>query len=317
LLVSAKVSARILREQLHNTWLFLYVFLVVWIVVLAWGMLERRRLKLEIGRREVYWMGWMSLSVVSTAVLYGLGTNGIVARRFPKTVPVSDALAVGFILALPIFAWNRMQQRRELSHRDENLSLHPRSGYTTLRLNEIDASTPDHAHQEELATPQEGITLSTFQMPSPDTTAIANIDRLLESTMLTVSPKPEPIAAPVQTSLAAVPSPAVVAVEPIASTAPLVSTKEDFRDRLKTLNEAWQRIESAGQEIDLWFEAQRREALSRLEKHPGARGTDVATLPSKDFLSEKLAAVDADWAAIHGAAREITRWFGDSPVEKS
>ncbi len=304
-----------MREQLHNTWLFLYVFLVVWIVVLAWGLLERRRLELGVGRREVYWMGWMSLSVVSTAVMYGLGTNGIVARRFPKTVPVSDALAVGFVLALPIFAWSRMQQRRELSHQDESLSPRPRAGYTTLRLNEIDAPKPAYAGLEE--PPQEGLTLSTFQMPSPDTTAIANIDRLLESTMLTVSPKPEPIAAPVQTSLAAVPSPAVLAVESIASSAPPVSTKEDFRGRLNTLNEAWQRIESAGLEIDQWFDAQRREALARLEMHPGARGTDVATSPSKDFLNEKLAAVDADWAAIHGAAREITRWFGDSPVEKS
>lgn len=58
-------------------------------------------------------MGWISLSVFSAAVLYGLGTNGLLVRRFPKAVPLSDMLAMGFMLALPAVAWSRLYRQQE------------------------------------------------------------------------------------------------------------------------------------------------------------------------------------------------------------
>jgi hypothetical protein len=86
-----------------------------------------------------------------------------------------------------------------------------------------------------------------------------------------------------------------------------------LREQLQLLNEAWDRIERSAQEIDQWFDEQRREAIARVERHPGVSPSDGRAEAQQDFLNEKLAAVDADWAAIRRSALEISRWFGDAP----
>lgn len=314
LLTSVRVSAELLREQLHNTWLFLYVFLGVWGIVLTWGLLERRRLKLRVGRREVYWMGWMSLSVISTALLYGLGTNGLLARRYPRAVPVSDALAIGFVLALPVFAWNRLQRRRDEDDDAEEIA--PRRAYSTLRLNEDDRSLrPRASFQDHLRRPvQEEFTLQSFQTSPADAGSIAAIDRLTETAPSpTLSQFASSRELPVAPSVSAAPFELAAPTSPAASAAPAAPSAENFREYLRVLNESWERIERTGKEIEHWFDQQRLEVLSRLEKHPGVRGAAAPAPPSTDFLNEKLAAVDAEWAAIRRAALEISRWFGDVP----
>ncbi len=317
LLVSVRVSAELLRERLHNTWLFLYVFLGVWGIVLTWGLLERRRLKLRVGRREVYWMGWMSLSVISTAMLYGIGTNGLLARRYPRAVPVSDALAIGFVLALPVFAWNRLQRRRDEDEDGEEVG--PRRAYSTLRLNEDDGYLrPRPRFQDRLMQPaQEGFALQSFQTTA-DAGTIAGTDRLIETAQFPTATQLEPLREP-----PSAPSPSTAPFElaastaPAASAAPVLSSPENFREHLRTLNESWARIERTGKEIEHWFDQQRLEVISRLERHPGVRGTTAPAPPSTEFLNEKLAAVDAEWAAIRRAALEISRWFGDAPAANS
>jgi hypothetical protein len=342
LLASARISAGILREQLHNTWLFLYVFLVVWLIVLAWSVMERHRLKLGIGRREVYWMLWMSLSVVSAAVVYGVGTNGIMARRYPKAVPVSDVLALGFVLALPIFAWSRMQRRRAEKREDHEFSREPGPVFTTLGLNGHDSFDQPRAPFQEIMiqAPQEGPAVPNLLTPTPDARAIAAMDKLLENTVLTVTRAPETVAEPQPvademirsvTVMTAAAAPAIAA-EPVIAAGAVAATKpaikaapaaaavsiapltEDFRENLKTLNAAWGRIESAGEAIDRWFDEQRRQVIAHLETHPAVRPFEAPAPLSENFLNERLTAVDADWAAIRRSALEITRWFGDAPA---
>jgi hypothetical protein len=306
-LTSAGNSAKRLRDQLHNTWLFIYVFLGVWFIVLTWGLFERRRLKLGVGRREVYWMGWMSLSVITTACLYGIGTNGIVARRYPKAVPISDALAIGFVLALPVFAWSRLQRRREEDREAEELLPAAPTSHAMLGLNAEDSIAPPRARFQEpgMRHPEEGIALQSLRTPLPDTGKVTVMDRSAETTV------------PVINQLQAVPAPLPEPIREAAPTAPVVSSTEGFREHLRTLNEAWGRIERSGQEIEQWFDEQRSRVISRLEMHPGARAPEPPPQISKDFLNEKLAQVDADWTTIRRSALEISRWFGDAPAAKS
>ena len=299
---SAGNSAKRLREQLHNTWLFIYVFLGVWLIVSTWGLFERRRLKLGVGRQEVYWMGWMSLSVISTACLYGIGTNGIVARRYPKAVPISDALAIGFVLALPVFAWSRLQRRREEDREAEELLPAAHTSHAMLGLNGEDSIAPSRARFQEpgMRYPEEGIALQSLHTPLPDAGKVTVMDGSAETTVPVIS-QPQGGPAPLQGS---------------TPTAPGVSSTGAFREHLRTLNEAWGRIERSGQEIEQWFDEHRRQAISRLEMHPGARAAEPPPQISKDFLNEKLAQVDADWVTIRRSALEISRWFGDAPAAK-
>lgn len=339
LLASAEISAGILRQQLHNTWLFLYVFLIVWLIVTGWSLLERRRLRLEVGRSELGWMGWMSLSVGSMAILYGLGTNGFLARLYPVAVPVSDGLALAFVLALPVFAWRRMQRRGNESLAE--VDPQPRPVYTTLGLSAIEPlpltreSFQETSMQPMISIPEEGLALPNLLTPAPDVRAIAAIDNLMEiaaqtvprsfdavdavgqpqALMLETSPvaPAAPVAAVIPfapVAMVAAPSPAAASASTAVSVAPLT---EDFRENLQAMNAAWGRIEHAGQELEQWFDEQRRQALAHLETHPGARRTQAPAVLSENFLNEKLTAVDSDWAAIRRSALEIARWFGDVP----
>jgi len=116
---SALVS---LRERMHTTWLFLVVFAVVWLACLVWMEVERRRRGLRFTGGEGFWIFGFTVAVSAVAVLYGLGTNGILARRFPGVIPVSDVVALGFILALPLAVWvrlDRLQEQEEDAELDE------------------------------------------------------------------------------------------------------------------------------------------------------------------------------------------------------
>jgi hypothetical protein len=321
-----------LRRRMHDTWLFLYVFGAVWVVVLAWGLMERNRLKLEVGRSEVYWMGWMSLSVISTAILYGMGTNGILARRYPRAVGISDALALGFVLALPVFAWSRLHRQREEEPEGEDPAILHRRRFTTLQLDLGTPFTPASAPSAGSALPRE---------PQMEVVAQAFGAASRGGTMVTMEGVIEPAAVPELPTLSLMQEPplepigeAVPAASPSAPVSPALSSAPPssaslrppsvgltppaalvFREQLRTLNESWARIEQTGQEIEQWFDLQRQQVIAHLERHPGVREAENPAQLSNDFLNQRLAAVDAEWAAIRKAALEISQWFGDVPAK--
>jgi len=108
-----QTSALYFRERMHTSWLFCVVFAAVWLACLLWMHFGRRGRGLAFNRKEALWMGGISLLIFSAAALYGFGTKGMVPRRIPALVPVSDTFAVGFILALPVITWSRIRRRHE------------------------------------------------------------------------------------------------------------------------------------------------------------------------------------------------------------
>jgi hypothetical protein len=276
---SLRAAASVFLERMHRTWFFFVVFAAVWLVVLLWILMERRGRQLPFNMQEVYWMGWMSLSVFSAAVLYGMGTNGILTRRFPRSVMVSDVVAVGFMLALPVVAWSRLQRQQKevemMRNSVEEMAPPYRAG-GILGLNEGSSGTHlverRAAWQEAAAAAEQN-----------------------ESTAVAVSATPPVIEA------RGIEQPVPVAVEQ-----PAANSVAGFREHLSALNESWQRIEKIGQEIEQWFDEQRRQAIAQLELHPGLRKS--TGLPS-DFPAQKLAAVDAEWAQIRKASQALNRWL--------
>lgn len=323
--VSATLAAAsAFRERMHTTWFFFGVFAAVWLACLLWMQFERRRRRLSFNRREAFWMGWMSLSVLAAAVLYGLGTNGVFTRRFPGIVPVSDVLAAGFMLALPVVAWSRLNRQEEEGADEESdeADLLPRSsGMLGLNDDAANARLVESFSKLEVRPEVRPVDLlpavQIFHPERPGELAKAAASRLIESAELPIPPEaplPEP-------SLPVPPfpsSPPAVAA-PVAETAAQPPAKgiDEFRNQLSALNSSWQRIEAIRGEIDDWFEQRRREAIAHLETHPGMRGPHLTANLFQDFPNDKLAAVDTEWAEIRQAALEISRWFGDVPAPVS
>lgn len=291
---SVRAAALALREQMHGTWFFFAVFAAVWLLVLLWMLMERRSLELRFNLQEAYWMGWMSLSVFSAAVLYGMGTNGILARRFPKSVMVSDVVAVGFMLALPVVAWSRLQrQQKEVE----------------AVGNPVEENVPAYRTGGMLG-------LSHFNQTRQDEPVIRVVERRIswhEEAPVADQGKAIAVAASVtppavEAQVAGQPWPA--AVSPVAGE-PAMNSVAGFREHLVALNQSWQRIEAIGQEIEQWFDEQRRRAIAQLELHPGLRGS-ANPLPS-DFPAQKLADVDAEWARIRRASLALNHWLEERP----
>jgi hypothetical protein len=309
LLVNIKTAVLLLRERMHNTWLFLYVFLAVWVTVLVWGFVVRRRLELPSGLREFYFMGWISLSVFSTAVLYGMGTNGIMARRFPKAAPAADALAIGFVLALPVIAWARLQrQRTEQDELEEQPSPYRRV-HSSLGLFDDESSVRllEKPEVRAVAVGENPFGLKLVPAEPPSMLAITTTDRLIQSAEM-------PAANSQETANRS--NDMDTAIQAGATTAAAKEKGIDgFRDHLNALNQSWGTIEATGREIEQWFDQQRQLAIDHLEKHPGLRGQQAPLNPSGDFLNERVKIVDAEWAKIRKSALEISRWFGDVPAE--
>jgi hypothetical protein len=345
-LAVVKKAALDLRERMHTTWLFFGVFGAVWLTSVLWMLMESRRRGLGFSRQEAYWMGWITLSVFSTAVLYGLGTNGILARRFPKIVTASDVLAAGFLLAVPVIAWSRLQRRQVESALDVDEPAPPSRQRGFLGLNDEQFSArlvegfsyTKVVHVEPLPSVQ--------SMHAPDEQTKATVNQLIEraelpivdqtphpgvptlpSTAVVLPPVSEhsevvvPEVSPVSMSVAeeklpqpSFPNPSPLARESAADQQAPVRGVDHFRNNLVALNSSWQRIEKIGEEIEQWFDQQRRQAIAHLEMHPGLRGPGMLPDLSRNFPSEKLAAVDAEWAEIRRASLEISRWFGDIPA---
>jgi len=108
-----QIAALYLRERMHTTWLFCGVFAAVWLACLLWMHFGRRGRGLAFDRQEALWVGGITLLVFSVAALYGLGTKGVIPQRIPALVPVSDAFAIGFMLALPVITLSRIRRRHE------------------------------------------------------------------------------------------------------------------------------------------------------------------------------------------------------------
>lgn len=291
-----------LRLRMHNTWFFFVVFFAVWAAVLLWFAIEKWRNRLKDGTREFVWIAGITLAIFFLAVLYGIGTNGLLARYFPYSVAISDVVAMGFILALPIFIWFKLERQE-----DEDIDTIPRrpnlsyqSAHGVLGLGELGSS----ARLVEVK-PEKP---SSWMEPTPVIPPQANntIPKVNEemSTLTTIgNALNHDVSLERNTTTATVDLPRTETVRTVSG----------FREHMRALNSGWANIEKIGLDIEKWFDQQRHKALLHLETHPGMRQAEPPLALSRDFLNEKLAAVDAEWATIRKAALEICEWFGDIP----
>lgn len=301
LLTLVRTSGEHLRERLHTTWLFFGVFFVNWAIVAAWGIVERRRLKLGIGRQEMSWVGWMSLLVFSIAVLYGIGTNGIVARQYPKIIPVSDVLALCFVLALPVFAWSRLQRRNEEDEGGEMVTVPmPRRAYHSLLHLDDDDVVPARARFQELS--QERLT------PESEETAL----RLSESTqqsaatamveMYSPSPLMAPPSAAAVTTINRLIEVAQAPVENISSESTVAVALDPIPEPI-----------AAAAVLD----PAPITAPTTLESAPAVEQAAVSLTPSSPFgnFRQHLQDLNEGWARIERAGMDIEGWFNQQRVE--
>jgi len=119
-------------------------------------------------------------------------------------------------------------------------------------------------------------------------------------------PKPKPVAEPAP---ATPPAPAAPARE--VSNQGSLDAGDEFLHGLSTLNRSWRRIEAMQEEMDEWFKQRRRQALAQAATPPAMRNSSLGNSIVQD-LSEKMAAIDSQWAEIRNAALGITRVVGDT-----
>jgi len=308
LLDGARSALFALRERMHTTWLFFAVFGAVWLGCLIWMQIERYRRGIKFSRREGWWIVGFTAVVFASAVLYGLGTNGILAEQFPGIIPVSDVCALAFILAVPLVAWSwlgRLEEDQEDAEYELEGPAASRQGFLGLDDETTNARLVESLSRLEVKPVDLLPSMQALHSEQPSEHARAAATRLIETAEA-------PAAA-----LAPVPVPAVI--EPAASPVPVAAGKPSgadidvFRQNLAAMNDNWQRIEALRGQIDEWFEVRRQEAIARLETHPGMRTAALEGSLFENFPGEKLAAVDAAWADIRKAAGEINRWFEEAP----
>lgn len=312
-------GGKALRLQLHDTWLFLSVFAALGLASALWVSAEKWLQDSKWSLRDVYWMARLEACLGMSALLYGVGTNGVLAKRFEKAASITDLLGAGLILALPVLLWARWhRQPRTSANSLEEKKWRPAfdASQTFLGLDDDFSSAflsnprfrsdlPAKAAETLAASavqPEEWLERTFHEQNKAS--ALLVIDEASEmSDMQAVNTRTEIM--PKETSMQE---------EKKESTANASVTS--FREHLAALNASWKRIEEAGREVEEWFRWQQERAKACLERHAGARSHGNPLDLSRDFLEQKLQHVDAEWSAIHTMVQEMNRWLESSNLQR-
>gem|GEM_PF-4909304 len=108
-----------LRDELHNTWIFVAVFASLGIAGFLWVLIEHWRQQMAWTWQAALRMAYLEGMLFACTLLYGLGTNGVIARKAPSSVTISDVLGIAVVLALPFVVWK--QWRVEDNHRSSSI----------------------------------------------------------------------------------------------------------------------------------------------------------------------------------------------------
>ncbi len=240
--------------------------------------------------------------------------GGILARRFPGVIPVSDFVAVAFVLALPLAVWfrlDRLQEEQEDAELESESYISDRRGFLGLSNDITDARLVESLSKLEVKPVDLLPAAQAFHPEVPSEEAKAAASHLIRSAQAPASQALVPAAPPAEIG-----PPQVSALAPVSdlTVGPALTGVEGFRKHLALMTGSWQRIETVRGEIDDWFERRRQEAIAHLDMHPGIRPTVLEQGLFENFPGEKLAAVDAEWAEIRKAVFEINRWFEQIPV---
>ena len=208
-LSDVRVAALYFLDRIHTTRLYFGVFAAVWLACLLWMLLGRRsRLAF---RRGAMWIGGISLLVCSAAFLYGLGTRGLLPHQFPMLPRVSDGVAAGFLLALPLITWLRARRRGDDEYFD-NVSAN-RLARLNLGSNLSVVPRLDEAAPLEIRTGAgAGDAAAPAQISQPVDHAMVAANRLIARAAAPVVPEPLPPIEAVAAVLSGEPASALVSV---------------------------------------------------------------------------------------------------------
>jgi hypothetical protein len=301
-----------IRGQMHNTWLFMGAFGALGFASLLWVMAEKWQHGTKWNQRDIVRLAGFEAALALAAILYGLGTNGVLARRFAKSVTVTDVLSIGVAVAVPLILWSQWRRRElqasKISDEDAAPASKSDSSHSILGLEEYSSARlisrlpkptkiiEAHPVYEPRAVDQPARWLEQAlprQQSTPTEKPFANEVAMLETTSNIVNIDAEP----------ATPEPAAQerAANPTTT----------FREQLAALNASWQRIEEAGKEVEDWFLGQQKRVLAHLERRTG-QIQDAHIDFSHDFIEQKIQRVDAEWSLIHRAVREMSHWLENS-----
>ncbi len=327
-----------LRMQMHNTWLFLAAFGTLGVASILWVAAEKWQQGSKWNRRDALWMlGFISL-LGGSAILYGLGTNGALARKFARSGTFADVLGIGLIIAVPIILWLRWRRRDLKSSQDddEGLISSPDFPRSVLGLQDTSAEANHHVAKTKrfhiadtfavvkppVSQPAEWLE-GTFREQSALTKKLTRNEAVImedrdflnigAQSLISQERAGQPLTAqpfadqlPVERTFTS-----QMAALPTRTQDKEMLPPATFREQLFALNASWQRIEETGKEVEDWFQHQQKRVLAHLERHPGKDRERQIEL-SRDFLDRRMEKVDAEWAAIHRTIREINRWLENS-----
>lgn len=113
-----------LRLQMHTTVLYVGVFAALGLAGLMWVYAEKWQNESEWSRQDVIWMISFGALLACSAILYRVGANSVLTRKFAVAGTMADVFGVGVALSVPVilwFRWHKPNQPR--SHRSEDESL--------------------------------------------------------------------------------------------------------------------------------------------------------------------------------------------------
>ena len=303
-----------LRVQMHNTWLFLGAFGALGVGGLLWVIAEKWQHGTKWDAKEIARIAGFEALLGLGAIFYGLGTNGVLAKKFARSVTVTDVLSIGVAIAVPIFLWSQWRKGKSKSGRNgvADSASDFNSSRSILGLQRISspALIDQTVHPTKIIEANARVMLRPITQPAEwlertlypgnesknepaRDTAVKNEAAIMETTsnIVNIDAEPGPSESTAQTRT----------VIPAAT----------FRSLLADMNASWQRIEDTGKEVEEWFQSQQKRVLAHLERHAGAV-QDARLDLSRDFIEQKIQLVDAEWIFIHQVVREMNQWLEGS-----
>jgi len=298
-----------LRVEMHNTWLFLGAFGALCLAGLLWVMAEKWQQGTKWNQKEIIQIAGFEAALGVSAILYGLGTNGVLARKFAKSVTVTDVLSIGVALAVPVILWSLWRPRKsQASKPDVNDAASALASSSILGLQEYSSARLIH----RVPKPTKIIEANAGYVPRPTSQPAKWLEQAFPQQ------QSEPADETAKNEVAILETTGnIVHIDAEPATAESAAQERatipvaTFREQLTALNASWQRIEETGKEVEDWFLDQQKRLLAHLERRAGQL-QDTPIDYSRDFIEQKIQRVDAEWSLIHRIVREMNYWLESS-----
>jgi len=114
-----------LRLQIHTTGLYAGVFAALGLAGLLWVMAEKWQNGSEWDRQDAIWMISFEALLALSAILYRVGANSTVTRKFAMAGSMADVFGIGVALSVPAilwFHWHKPSPKKRKHDDEDSLS---------------------------------------------------------------------------------------------------------------------------------------------------------------------------------------------------